>query len=548
MRLMRTDWTWVWMGACGIAVAAASCGPAPTSTRAPATTASGASDPSAAGSGATIAPTASAVASPAPVVEEDVGPVIVAPHPAADLFADLPTGDEQRERLCGRGHEDRLSKIFCSDAASSITGLQNLQKALGIAFQKAGLAETQNVTGNAREGNPAFVFLGHTTSLTARMVSPVNPRVIVFKPPAHTARSANLTPDKFVKDPEFVAMAFTRGEQIVELVNRDPTTGDLRFFVVRFEQACNDRPEGCTSWELFGPAIETDWKRVTIYDDTDLENTPADCNVCHQPNGHGSKRVLLMQAIRTPWTHFFRRNREGGQKQLHLYQQAHPKDETYGGIPGREVAYSDPALLQGLIENEGFMKQPITLHAEAIVQEIEDKGLEDNPVLSIAWQLEFKKALRGQSPGVGYPVVDFTDADRMARASKAYQAVFAGRAGKDKAPYLGDMHRPEVLFRVGLAPKPDSTGREILLNVCRRCHNPTRNPQLTRARFDVDKLMALPVKELARARDRLTLPIDSPKRMPPARFGHLSDEEIERVSAELTKIIEAKGGLNEAAP
>lgn len=543
---MRSGWAWMVMTCCGVAAAAASCGPTvthPTAGPAPRTAAESVTSTPVA---TTVS--ASALASAAPVPEEDVGPVIVAPHPAADLFADLPTGDEQRQRLCSRGHQDRLSKIFCADPAPNIADLVALQKALGIAFQKAGLAETQNVTGNGREGNPAYVFLGHTTSLTARMVSPVNPRVIVFEPPAHTARSANLTPDKFVQDPDFVAMAFTRGEQIVELVNRDPATGDLRFFVVRFEQACNDRPEGCTSWELFSPAIERDWKRVTIYDDTDLENTPADCNVCHQPNGHGSKRVLLMQAIQTPWTHFFRRNREGGQRQLHLYQQAHPKDEVYGGIPGSEVAYSDPALLEGLVENEGFMKQPITLHAEAIVQEIADKGLEDKPVLSIAWQLEFKRALKGKSPGIGYPVVDFVDTDRMARASKAYRAVLAGRASEDKAPYLGDMHRPEVLFRVGLAPKPESTGRQIMVNLCRRCHNPTRNPKLTRARFDVDELMALPVKELARARDRLTLPIDSPKRMPPARFGRLSDDEIERVSAELTRIIEAKGGVPDATP
>ncbi|MEQ9324811.1 MAG: c-type cytochrome, partial [Polyangiaceae bacterium] len=530
---MRVGWGWFLMGGCGLAAAAASCSPVPTASGPSAGTA-GAPTPDV----AVPTPATSATVDASPdeaVAEEDVGPVIVAPHPAADLFADLPTGDEQRERLCARGHRDRLSEIFCADPAPRIAGLVDLQSALGIAFQKAGLAESQNFTGNGREGNPAFVFLGHTTSLTARMVSPVNPRVLVFEPPAHTARSANLTPDKFVKDPDFVAMAFTRGEQIVELVNRDPATGDLRFFVVRFEQACNDRPEGFTSWELFGPSIESDWKRVTVYDDADLENTPADCNVCHQPNGHGTKRVLLMQAIRTPWTHFFRRNREGGQQQLHLYQQAHPNDETYGGIPGREVAYSDPALLEGLVENEGFMKQPITLHAEAIVQEIEEKGLEETPVLSIAWQLEFKRALKGKIPGVGYPVVDFVDRESMARASKAYRALLARRAANDKAPDHGDKHRPEVLFRVGLAPKPESTGAQIMVNVCRRCHNPTRNPKLTRARFDVDKLTTLPVKELARARDRLTLPIDSPKRMPPARFGRLSDEEIERVSAELTR-------------
>lgn len=478
-------------------------------------------------------------ASPPP--SEDVGPVIVAPHPAADLFSDLPVGEEQRARLCQRGHADRLAQIFCADPPPVIESLADLQRAIGLAYQKPGLPERDNVTGNGREGNPAFVFLGHTTSLTARLTSPINPRAIVFTPPAHTARSANLAPHQFVRDPHFVAMAFTRGEQIVELVDRDPKTGDLRFFVLRFEQACNDRPAGCASHELFGPGVERDWTRVTVYDDGDLENTPADCNVCHQLNGHGTPRTLLMQAIQTPWTHFFRRNRDGGRWNLHLYQGAHDADESYGGIPGSEIAYSDPALLEGLVENEGFMKQPITLHAEAIIQEIADKGLEDQPVRSLAWQLEFKRALRGESPGVAYPVVDLFDADRLRRASKAYRAVLAGRAPPAKAPYLGDLHRDEVLFRVGLAAKPEASAREILAGVCRRCHNRTRNPHLTRARFDVDAIDRLSVPVLRRAYARLTLPIDSPQRMPPARFGRLSDAEIARVQAELARLIEARG-------
>jgi len=475
------------------------------------------------------APVASAAAAPA----VDLGPVIRAPHPAADLFAGLPEGEAQRRRLCARGHTDAISQLFCGDEAPAIESLVDLQRALGIAFDNPGLPQRENVTGNAREGNPAFVFLGHTTSLTARIVSPISPRVIVFKPPVHTGRSGGYTVAKFQADPEFRALAFTRGEQIVELVDRDPASGDLRFFVVRFEQACNENEEGCSSWQLFGPAVERDWKRVTIYDDTDLENTPADCNVCHQPDGHGTKRKLLMQALRTPWTHFFRQNREGGKWLIHQYQQAHDTEETFAGIPGTDIFTSDPALLEGLVENEGFIEQPVPLHANAIEAEIDAKDHQDQPVLALAWQIVFKKALTGEIPGVGYPVVDFVDADRMRRAARAYQAVMGGLADAGRAPYMGDMHRDEVSFRVGLGPKPGQDGRGIMRNVCRRCHNPSRNPALTRARFEVDRLDQLPAHELEKAKQRLRLPIDSPHRMPPARFGVLSDEQIARVEAEL---------------
>jgi hypothetical protein len=41
------------------------------------------------------------------------------------------------------------------------------------------------------------------------------------------------------------------------------------------------------------------------------------------------------------------------------------------------------------------------------------------------------------------------------------------------------------------------------------------------------------------------MPIDDPTHMPPDRFGQLSQEEIERVRAELGRIIDARGGLPE---
>lgn len=479
--------------------------------------------------------TASAVVLPPPV-EEDVGPTIVAPHPAADLFASLPTGAEQLKRLCQRGHADVIAKVFCRPDPPEIRGLVDLQRALGIAYVKPKMHVTDNVSGNAQQGNPGFVLMGHTTSLTARLVSPLNPRAIVFTPAANGGISAYLTPDQFQRTPGFVAMAFTRGEQIVELVDRDPKTDDLRFFVVRFEQSCNQRVEGCNSYELFTPAVETSWTTVTVYDDSDLENTPADCNVCHQPDGHGEKRKLLMQARRTPWTHFFRRNRDGGKMNIERYRRAHDEDEPYAGIPGSEILFSDPALLEGLVENEGFIQQPIVIHAEAIERELVEKELTDKPELSLAWQLEYKRALKGEIPGVGFAVVDFFDHARFDRAAKAYKSVMAGRVSHDKAPYLGDMHREELLFRVSLAPKPGGDGRAIMLNMCRRCHNSTRNPALSRARFDIDKLDKLPATVLERARKRLVLPIDDAQRMPPARFGRLSDEEIGRVDAELARL------------
>ena len=461
----------------------------------------------------------------------------IAPHPAADLFAGLPTGDAQRQRLCRRGHADHVAQMWCREGGATITGLVELQRQLGIAYDQPGLHTRMNMSGNGRAGNPAFAFLGHSTSLMARLVSPINPRVIVFSPPANGASSDYVPPEKFQKDPRFVALAFTRGEQIVELIDRDPIGGDLRFFVLRYEQACNDRPGGCDNYDLFTPATETDWLRVSLYDDSDLENTPGDCNVCHQPDGHGTPRKLLMQAQRTPWTHYFRNNREGGLRQIWRYQQAHAADEAYAGIAGSDVRFSDPQLLEGLVENEGFMAQPISLHAYWQKWGVPAAALAANPELSSTWKRERGRALLGMIPAVPFVVVDFVDEERMQRAAQAYREVMAGRAERDHTPDLADMHRADVLSHVSLAPPADADGRTILMSMCRRCHNPTRNPGSSRARFDVDRLDTLPTIELLRARQRLRSPPRNPGHMPPARFGRLTPLEVARIEQSLDLIL-----------
>ena len=111
--------------------------------------------------------------------------------------------------------------------------------------------------------------MGHSTSLSGRIVSPINPRVIMNTADApHTADHALL--------------AFQRGEQRVEMTARSRTDGNYYFYLVTFTQECNSAPAGCSPGDLYTPAIETNWVQVEIQDDEDLKNTPSDCRQCHQ--------------------------------------------------------------------------------------------------------------------------------------------------------------------------------------------------------------------------------------------------------------------------
>ena len=40
------------------------------------------------------------------------------------------------------------------------------------------------------------------------------------------------------------------------------------------------------------------------------------------------------------------------------YATAHTTTETFAGIPGAAITNSDPAQLEGLVENQGFKTQP----------------------------------------------------------------------------------------------------------------------------------------------------------------------------------------------
>lgn len=429
-----------------------------------------------------------------------------------DIFDGLLKGDEQLAALCARGHRDPVSLRLCAKPGPRIGNLVELEDALGLAFRPGASV-------NGGGGNPSFVFLGHTTSLGARHVSAINPRVILHTNPAS---SAQVPPGTEKRDPNFVAMAFQRGEQSAEIVARDPETHELRFFLVRFEQACN--AAGCSRFDLFGPAIENSWTGVSVYEDVDIVNTPVDCLVCHQPGGPGTPKMLRMQERRTPWTHFFRVDRPGGEQMIADYRLAHDKSETYGGVPGRMVPASDPARLEGLVENEGFRDQPNEFPAFSIDQETRLYGVE--PEKSPAWAKRFAKVLAGEVIAMPYPAARASDPTRLREAAVAYRGVLAGDQPAEQLPDYSALLRETARPMVSLRPRQGLDGEGILRQMCQRCHNSSLDQTLSRAAFDVSRLDSMLREEKEEAKRRLRLPPSSPRHMPPDRFGELSPAEI----------------------
>ncbi|MCX6129222.1 MAG: hypothetical protein NTX25_09200 [Proteobacteria bacterium] len=244
-----------------------------------------------------------------------------------------------------------------------------------------------------------------------------------------------------------------------------------------------------------GPAIESNWKSVTVYEDVDVENTILDCKQCHQPGGEGNAKIFRMQELTNPWTHFLRTNTAGGQELLADFQKVHG-DEEFGGIPGEQINQSDPAKLERFVRVAGNGDQPNEFPSTVI-------------------------AVTG----------------RNGTWQNLYENFVSGKA--IAPPYHGLKVADDILLESGLRDmgymvKADMPAEKILIQACSQCHNSSLNQKITRAKFDVE-LSKMDREEKDLAIERLKLPNDDPKKMPPVRFRSLTESEISQVQDLLRK-------------
>lgn len=440
-----------------------------------------------------------------------------------DPLESLPRGAQQLASVCARPGDDLVRDVFCAPSPPVLTGLAELQTALGL-----GSAQVTGLAGAALGNFVGLSVTSHSTALTARSVSAINPRVLAIR--------GDISNRAAPMDLHFGVLAFTRGEQFAEIVARDRTTKELSFYLAGFRQACNSARGGCTPGDLLSDAIERDWVELTLYDERDLQNTVLDCAPCHQPSGPGTQKLLRMQELNDPWTHWFSPNSDGGRALVADYLAA-KGDEPFAGMRMDQLQAADPLVLTVLIL-AAFPASTPSFDSRAIEDEVRASAATaggnqpfDNsvPGSSATWNTSYVRTQQYGGIALPYHDVKVTDPVKLARMTEAYQAYRRGELERSALPDLRDVFpdEPARLAELGFTTAPGLDGASVLLQACSLCHHAQLDPALSRARFRADLVgMSRAQKDAAIA--RLQLPHDDPEAMPPPRMRVLSDEAIER--------------------
>jgi len=432
---------------------------------------------------------------------EDAGP----PRPTARSSR----GPDGRPLLCQREVEssDLVRERFCADMPPTVTSLSELQHEL----------KTEQLQQLPPDFPLFALLLGHSTSLSGRHVSSINPRAIV------------------VAIGGGPLMTFTRGVQQVEITAMSLDQKTRRFYLLSFMQACNTQPEGCRPTDLYTSRVEQDWLSVELEDDEELKNTSLDCRQCHQRARSTAK--LLMRELVPPWTHFFEPvSQEPGLRLLpgvlntalaRDYIAAHG-DELYAGVDPERLSPANGSLLQAAVGTD----QPVIFSSQEILNErwprTADGEYPPEPQPSELWENAYAAFKRGEQLALPYIEQRATDPDKLAALSAAYKAYREGTL--DELPDLSDVFPddPMVRARIGLQTEPDATPVDTLIQACGACHNDVLDQSISRARFNID-LARMDARELDLAIERMERRAGEVGVMPPAEARQLDAAGKERL-------------------
>jgi len=494
----------------------------------------------------------------------------------ANLFDDMLKGEEQMVALCGRlakaDVQSVVRDLFCVPERPEVTSTVQLLDLLGLGFHGPG---GRTASMGYDDGNPGWSLIGHSASLSRRIVNPANPRAVI-----HTVSRTHLE-----SNPGFVTVAFVRGEGFAEIITHDPVRDDLDFFILKYDFPCEGEPyrlwdpdernyfmrKDCTDEELFSEQVESDWTGYTIYGGDDLENTNLDCLQCHQHGLRSSptaRKSLLMFELNSMWMHWFYDNHYFfnwtenplGMGPFHTmlqqYIQAHattaePLGETYAGIPRGAVYASRPKSLEDFIEGNGFGNGFDNTAYEAdgsntgLLQDHRARGM----FMAHSWNELYALNMHGimvSPPGRGEVPFDWAKLTTMINAYSAYRR---GETNEFPAD-ITDVFEDSSLAAVGLGVHPGLTAPEILVQACTQCHHDALNPDISRAQFKIgasspdlesatgDYVGALNLAQLQTLRGRINLPEDHLKVMPPFRARSLDSNARELVTAWIDGVIE----------
>ncbi|MBX3229072.1 MAG: hypothetical protein KF837_17245 [Labilithrix sp.] len=436
------------------------------------------------------------------------------------------TPDNGRAGVCGEG-DDAVLDVLCGDAKP--TSLLELRERLGLVGE-----DRSHLLG----------AIASTTSLAVRTVSEANPRVIFY---GSDARSRS------------VYLAFARGAAVVELAAADRRTGELTFYLVRFEPRSG--PDS-----LFLPAMESDWTNVTFARDEDLEDTASDCLGCHRPDGPGTKKRVIFREDEQPWLHWIgdktyassagsctpedcpsrdydpRAMRDPGVAVAEAFASVHPLDETYASVPVRELITHRYYGLHNLLEQDGLSRDAGDFFRTATVVEEVNASAPGQPFLNVpigvspTWDANRAASLRERAV-LPFPYHDAKASDpaRLADYAEKYRAIVAGEASAATLPSARELLLPEARRALLVEMEPDLSGDEVLARACSQCHNEGVRSGLRRSGFDArhPDRASRAMKDAAIARMRL--PADDPSHMPPAVFRDLDDASRDAAIARLER-------------
>ena len=386
---------------------------------------------------------------------------------AAELKEDADQTAMLCQRLAGKPDTHPIKRTFCDPNNDPVlpTSLQMMQDRMGLR-----VPVINNRNQNGANGNPRFCRAGSVLRPSwGSLFLPSIRGSFIFN---------NVTPGQNFETRNFVAMGFVRGEQFAEIIvgqnDTDPNVfnvnEDPEFYLVSFKQACNAEPAGCSPGDLLTPAVESNWTSVTVYQDDDIKNTIVDCKHCHQPQGLETPKIGRMQELQDPWTHFMRDNRESNVLTADYYA-AHGEAETYGGIPGPSIEFSDPANLEDMLRANDFE----VLQVEAVefpTEDVRDQvnaannaqpGDNTTPGVSQAWEDMFQLSAQGRvnvsndpnAPDmrniipVPYHDVKVTEPALLTKFTQQYQSFVNGAITADQM----EDHRP--IFRTDQKERAD---------------------------------------------------------------------------------------------
>lgn len=422
---------------------------------------------------------------------------------------ELPYDPDQLAVVCARGNADPIAIRLCTDPAPPITSISDLYAALDMVLEPASVA-----------------FLANSTSLAARSVSVINPRVFLRVQPGNGSGV------------DLGATAFSRGEHVVEMFGYDEAADSLNFYLLTFYPPCLEAPEGCSLAERFTPAIESGWTKWSLYQDVDLVNTTLDCLTCHQPAGPDTEKLLLMQQGTDPWLQWFPGISLGtGEETLSStlltsrFLEMHGDEEAYGGLPMSLFDFGTPLpsgiVMDQMLEIYWSIKggPPPGLTPLGQEHEFDSIAIEADIAAgsTATWDGYFADFLAGERLPIPFFDHDITDPDARAAVVGSYQGVMAGTEPAEELLDPRDVIADDTAVALGFRPRPEADAAEILHSVCQRCHNDRLDQSLSRADFNATRPDELTAEQKLTAIERINRPADAPGHMPPARFATLPD-------------------------